>query len=202
MGTMVLAGYLTLEDLRSIFNKLARAGAFLILEGLTDLKIEQFGKQEISGAQSIDPALYEEGRMFDENFELRWQKLRGYPAHILPYRVMLVSDSVDLLKDVEQNQWQSMSTGPAAARALEYKSSDTFYLWGEAVRNSNGHLTGEWYEKEVPRLFRYPVECDEETRVKVEIKAYKLVQDKQSNYDSGQPDLILHRFSAILPAQE
>lgn len=202
MTAKVLAGYLDSEELQNVFKQLARAGAILILEGLTDLQMRLMEAPDVE-ALGIDPTAYEEGRMFDGEFELHWQLLRGYPAHVPPFRAMLICDDAEQLEKVDPGLWQASSGKFAEALPLHHAGGGSFFLWGEAVRDADGAPTGEWYEKEVPRMFRYPVDdAGTAQRVKLVTKSYELPQQGNSDFNDEGEIVLLHRFAAIVPAQE
>jgi len=194
MNAEILAGYVSASELGAVFKLCLRAGAILILESFTDLQIRRVGSDE---AEILtDPSQFEDGRMFDTEFELHWQRLRGYPWHILPFRVSVIVDDSSHLANIDSNQWQRSAGNLSTPMPLLDADSRSFYLWGEAVRGSDGNPTGQWYEKEVPRLFDYPCDHDSQTRrAKLVSKFYRLSLPSNET-------LLLNRFSSIVPAEE
>lgn len=207
MSAKVIAGYLQGEELQKAFKHFVRPQVCLILETLTDLKTQLIEAKEEVESQAVNATDYEKGRMFDSEFELRWQRMRGYPKHIPPYRVVLICDEDSLLAGFDFGQMQSSSGKAAKVLTLTQSGGDAFYLWGEAVADAKGEPTGEWYEKEVPRIFDYPVDYDKDTRrVRLETKTYRLSQEDAQESDLnayyGEEFRVLHRFVAMIATEE
>ena len=174
MNAQAIAGYVDSEELRAVFARLSRPGACFILEGFADLQIGEVGAAGEAGEQDLDPSSYEEGRLFDSVFELHWQRLRGYPAHVPLFRVSLVSDDEGQVNGAASGSWLTSSGVAAAPVPLEQAGGSSVYLWGEAVAGAEGKPTGQWYEKEVPRLFGYPLDqTGGNPRVKLVTKSYR-----------------------------
>ena len=213
MSAWLLAGYLNADALQATVQKLVRAGATVMLEGLTTLHMWRIEVLEAEWAKEYDPAMQEEGWMFDADFELRWQRLRGYPSHLPSFRVSLITDDAGLLARLATMPWQSTAGTPAQAHDLSLAGSGAFYLWGEAMRDSPGRdsesQTG-WYEKEVPRIFYYPTMADNGARhVKVITKTYMLSlthaadpDNSTDDVESGDEPALLHRFATLVPTEE
>ena len=194
MNAEILAGYISAPELAAVFKLCLRSGAILILESFTDVQIQRVGTDEAETL--IDPTQFEDGRMFDTGFELHWQRLRGYPSHILPFRVSLIVDDSSHLASIDSNRWQTSAGNLSTPMPLLDAGSRSFYLWGEAVRGVDGKPTGQWYEKEVPRLFDYPCDHDSQTRrAKIVSKSYRLSLPSDET-------ILLNRFSSIVPAEE
>ena len=194
MSAEILAGYVSTSDLGAVFRLCLRSGAILILENFTDLQIRRVANHDAE--RGTDPTQFEDGRMFDTEFELHWQRLRGYPKHILPFRVSLIVDDSSHLANIDSNRWQTSAGNLSTPMPLLAAGSGSFYLWGEAVRGIDGKPTGQWYEKEVPRLFDYPCDHDSQTRrAKIASKSYRLSLPSNET-------VLLNRFSSILPAEE
>jgi len=216
VSAWMLAGYLDTDTLRAVVRGLPRAGTTVILEGLTTLHMWSIKDPGAAWAGECDPAIQEEGWMFDADFELHWQRPRGYPSHLLPFRVRLITDNDDLLQQIANVSWQSMESTPVPVQELRHAAGGAFYLWGEAVRDGTGAVAvddagqARWYEKEVPGMFSYPIATDENARrVKIITKTYTLpvaqapglTTDGNDVEDSDEPTL-LHRFVALIPTQE
>jgi hypothetical protein len=145
MNAEILAGYVSASELGAVFKMCLRSGAILILESFTDLQIERVGADEAEIQR--DPSQFEDGRLFDTEFELHWQRLRGYPRHILPFRVSLIVDDSSHLANIDSKQWQTSAGNLSTPLPLLDAGSSSFYLWGEAVRGVDGKPTGQCYEK-------------------------------------------------------
>ncbi len=208
MKPAVLAGYVTPEVLRTVFWQLACPGALVILEGLTDVHMQKVHTWEELAASGIDPTEYEEGRLFDKHFELYWQRTRGYPAHVPPFRTRVICDEVQPLMSIDPMPWSASSGGPATFWPLAEVASDAFVLWGEAVYDADGHATGAWYEREIPRFWHYPVDSDARTRrLCLLTKSYRFLVTESTppqawHMDDEAAQGLLHRFVAIVLAQE
>lgn len=213
MSAWLLAGYLDADALRASLQGLVRAGTTVMLEGLTTLHMWRIEVPDVEWAKECDPAAQEEGWMFDADFEFRWQRLRGYPSHIQPFRVRLITDDTGLLARLATMPWQSTVGTPAQAHDLSLAGGGAFYLWGEVMRDSPGRDSesqAEWYEKEVPRIFHYPTMADTGARrVKVITKTYMLPLTHATNPDNSADDIesgdepaLLHRFTALVPTEE
>ncbi len=181
MSAGMLAGYLDADTLRAVVRGLMRAGATVILEELTTLHMRCIEDPEAAWVGECDPAVQEEGWVFDTDFELHWQRLRGYPSHLPPFRTRLITDNGDLLQQIAKVPWQSSEGTPTSVQELHHAADGAFYLWGEAVRDGTGAVAmddagqARWYEKEVPRMFCYPIAADDSARrVKIITKTYTL----------------------------
>ena len=150
MKPTVLAGYVAPEVLRTVFWQLACPGALVILEGLTEVHMQQVHTREDLAASGIDPVEYEEGRLFDKTFELYWQRARGYPAHVPPFRTRVICDEAQPMGAIDPTPWHASSGHPATYWPLAQVGDDAFMLWGDAVYDDDGHATGAWYEREIP----------------------------------------------------
>jgi hypothetical protein len=209
----MLAGYLEGDTLREVVRGLVRVGATVVLEGLTALHMWRIEAPEEEWTAERDPAAQETGQMFDNDFELRWQRLRGYPSHIPPFRARLITDDVGLMPRHTVVLWQSTAGIPAQIQNLSLAGGGAFYLWGEAIRNSpekgTENLAG-WYEKEVPRVFHYPIEAGNSARrVKVITKSYTFhapsTTDSDQNFDDvedGNEPTLSDRFISLVPAED
>lgn len=216
MSARILAGYLDADTLRAAVQSLAQAGATVILEGLTALHMWSIEDSAIAWGEERDPAVQEEGWMFHANFELRWQRLRGYPSHLRPFRARIITDNSNLLQQSAISLWQSSDGAPASVRELSHSPGGEFYLWGEAVCDDRGIVSVDdasqmrWYEKEVPRMFAYPLASDSNARrAKIITKTYTLPVDQASGliadaneFGGNQNSALLHRFVALIPTQE
>jgi len=196
MNAHALAGYVDSEELRAVFARLAVPGSFFILEGFTDLYIGQVETVDGNDEPRPDPSTYEEGRLFDSVFELHWQRMRGLPAHVPPFRISLISDDKGQINGAESGEWLTSSGNPAKPLALEWAGSSSIYLWGETVGGPDGKPMGLWYEKEVPRLFRYPLEqVNVSSRIKVMTQSYQFQSaPEQPTEDAAQS---LQRFAGF-----
>src|SRR5262249_32263383 len=97
-----------------------------------------------------------------------------------------------------------------------YADDGAFYLLGEVVRDGTGAVAVDdagqtrWYEKEVPRIFCYPVAADDNARRgKIITKTYTLSVAQARGLAAGTDDLgdsdegvLLHRFVALILTQE
>lgn len=77
---------------------------------------------------------WDKGRVFDPNSEIRWEQ-NGNNFHLL---WTTHSDNIP-------DEWSK--------KPVTFKAKRKVLLWGERVENEN-----EWYEKQIPRILKYPVE--------------------------------------------
>jgi hypothetical protein len=187
----------------------------VILEGITTLQMWPIEDPATTWAEELDPALQEEGRMFNVDFELHWQRLRGYPAHLPAFRTRFITDNSELLEKISTAPWQSSDGTPVSVRELRHASDGEFYLLGEAVRDSTGRPMADggharWYEKEVPRMFNYPIASNDRAgRVKVVSRSYILpvvqasgVATDGSDIEYSDEPALLQRFVGLVSAKE
>lgn len=107
---------------------------------------------------------WDKGRVFDQDQEIRWER-KGPRFHVLWIK------------------HQGNITGDWKIEKLKYKGSRKILLWGKGNRKEDKK---EWYEKQIPRILEYPVDCEGE-RAYLEITEY--------NLSDGSP---VYRFKKVI----
>ena len=106
---------------------------------------------------------WEQGRIFHENFEMRWEKQDGafHVVYIGEPKCLPLSDSK--FKPLADSETQD----------------DSYYLWGEKMTTDTLNLINQpetanlFLELQIPRLLSYPASNrDEKFRVKLSVRHY------------------------------
>lgn len=110
---------------------------------------------------------WERGRVFNEKFELRWEKQNG------KFHVVYIGEKSELPNLSEDT----------SIKINQMESKDmAYYLWGKKLDNEALRLIGRpetenlFAELQIPRLFDYPIEkgSDKEFRVKLVVRHYSV----------------------------
>jgi hypothetical protein len=120
------------EDFKTLLQSIS-TGSYLFAQQVDDIKLVSF-----SVPSDLD-ALLAEGRVFNEHFEIRYERLTGGRYELLVFYE--TPQQVEFLNLVE--------------KPFEYERSDRYkiYLWGQARK-----LKDEWrfIEVRIPRILEYP----------------------------------------------
>lgn len=129
----------------------------------------------------LNPALYTSGRIFCQEFELRWDQQQE------PGKIYLVySGSEDI--------WPERISGYAAWKkrlSFTKRAQREYYLFGEALARERLTRMGleesatAWYYAEVriPRLLRYPRLPDHLSKRRVQLAVYEYLDEKTEAVD-------------------
>lgn len=140
-------------------------------------------------------ANYTSGRVFNEDFELRWERVSGKTQ-----AVFLGKQDVYERAQKATSEWKS---GEDTLKELTTQSSRRYYLFGQLLASDDRQMmglpalgSGEYYaEARIPRLLHYPVKPDnpeKEQRVQLAVKEY---------IDASTGQVKLFRFSGLEPAE-
>ncbi len=104
---------------------------------------------------------WDKGRVFEQNSEIRWERESG------AFHVVWIRDA-----DGIPDGWEKEQIAPKPERKI--------WLWGK--RDDKG----QWYEKQIPRMFQYPAHGTGE-------RAFMVVQEYTINSD----DSTVYRFKEV-----
>jgi hypothetical protein len=118
--------------------------------------------QKYDAGENFDA--WEQGRIFHDDFELRWEKENGH------FNVVYIGKEISLSIFTEE---ESVKLSEMQTEIVNY------YLWGEKLTKDNLKLIGQpetanlFLELQIPRLLRYPVSNrNERFRVKLSVRHY------------------------------
>ena len=183
MEEMVSTGLLTPDELTALIATCTAffEGAIFLIEQLPSHVVTQAQRKDLLRCEPFDASVrfadYTSGRIFRQDFELRWEKEGN------AFRVVYVGPE------------RNMSPLKAERNlALEKKgSAKPYYLFGERLGTEGlakigpVAVEGDFAELRIPRLLHYPVE-----------KSKRYVQLFIQEYvDRGTGEVALFRFQAI-----
>lgn len=156
----------------------------LLFIHLRDLKAERY--------QHIQLNNYTSGRVFDENAEIRWERIEQTRQHDGPFHVVYVGpqhDQLPLTKDEEEST------------RLGEPHDTNYYLFGELLDTDDVNAIGspaeegDYAQLRIPRLLRYPRLLNGRTPQRL-----KLVVGEYMDDDTGK--VRLFRFRGLLPGEK
>ncbi len=111
---------------------------YAILQSIPKIFIGMFEelKKELGGI--INPCNFEAGRLFSQDFEIRWRKKSEDEFYTL------------IISDREQEQLFDGYDGKELKKITD--SEQSFYLWGKKEKAED-----IWYELRIPKGWKYPV---------------------------------------------
>ena len=183
MEEIVSTGVLTPDELTALIASCASflGGATFLIEQLPSHVITQAQRKDLLRCEPFDASIrfadYTSGRIFRQDFELRWEKEGN------AFRVVYVGPE------------RNMSPLKAQGLVLEKKgSAEPYYLFGERLgtegleKIGSVAVEGDFADLRIPRLLHYPVE-----------KPQRYVQLFIQEYaDKETGDVVLFRFQAII----
>jgi hypothetical protein len=190
MNALLRSAYLHAGQLQESVETLTAPGLCFILEGLDRLCIGRIGPAGGPPDAAQRPQDLEQGHLFGPDFELRWRRLRGYPADTPPFRVRLIQD-----RDTPPPPALAAQSPRTVERAGDGRNGadSGIYLWGQPVADRK---PSAWYEKRVPRFWEYPAAPGAASRVKLYTRAYLL---PAAGPPSDTEPVTLLRFLAFEP---
>jgi CRISPR-associated protein (TIGR03984 family) len=141
----------------------------------------------------IDVLSYTSGRLFQESFELRWEKLGGDLFKVVYLGATLNTDVVQNYVLHENKQFSQL----VEEKKLEYREK-RYYLFGERLEEDGqlgraGTAYGKQYtELGIPRILYYPVQNSSQ-RLQLVVREYICQETGQIEY---------FRFQFLKPAME
>jgi hypothetical protein len=138
---------------------------------------------------------YTSGRVFDEDFELRWERVSGKTLG-----VFLGKKEVYERAQKGTSEWKSSGD---TLKTLAPQPPCCYYLFGQLLADDDREQMGlpvlvkeEYYaEARIPRLLPYPIKPDnpkKKLRVQLDVIEYT---------DNGTGQVKLFRFSGLRPAE-
>lgn len=143
------------KDLRTVIGRLPMTETTLmLLERMPTTWLDEDERRSGLRLEPVDPALdfnqWERGRIFDDTFELRWERSDGAFQTVYCGR-----------GDVELSEFEPAAGELGGSRAEDH----CYFLWGTRVQEQDLALIGEppgstvFVELQVPRLLHYPVDA-------------------------------------------
>jgi hypothetical protein len=183
----------TVDDITELIEKcsflLDSAGSLILLEMQPQKMVEKGERENLLYFADYPYELprliseYTAGRIFQEEFELRWEKINGKIQAVYIGRkrpVPLLKEKDDVLKDC-------------------VRPTSSYYLFGKRLddkaveRIGEPAQKGDFAEVRIPRLLRYPVKNERMNYVKLDVYEYR---HKETN------ERVLFRFRKLWEVPE
>lgn len=187
----------TIDGLIAAFN--FPKEAYVLLESMPQHVVSTEGRKNLlrfTRLSKIDElANYTSGRVFNKDFELRWERVSGKTQ-----AVFLGKQDVYERAQKATSAWKS---GEDTLKDLTLQPPRFYYLFGQLLADDDRKVMGlpalveeEYYaEARIPRLLRYPIKLDnpeKKQRVKLVVREY---------IDTRTGQIKLFRFSGLEPAE-
>ena len=157
------------KDLNSIVQSLnCPPESLMMLERVPTTFLQESQRENGTCLRKYDAGenfdAWERGRIFHDDFELRWEKENGQ------FAVVYIGKEISLPTFTEESAANFSEMQPEIV---------DYYLWGEKVTTDNLKLIGQpetanlFLELQIPRLLRYPVSNrNKKFRVKLSVRHY------------------------------
>lgn len=187
---------LSAAQLKTLLSYLELQFGQVIMENVTDMCFPAINRlpDNFHFDANFDISLWEKGRAFGEQMELRWRRRGGQ------YAVLLITDIPLLLSPDITNEVGALPE----AKSLERIESETplqITLWGEWQNPAEepdlpGRERPYWYEERIPRFLAYPW-SGHDKQLAIEVAQYRVLTDNSQPEPEFPADSI-YRFVRVV----